>query len=45
MCSVAGGRWSILRDAQRKEYYLCTFIDKTMVEAQDLYSAAQSARR
>ena len=45
MCSGAGGRWSILRDARRKEYYLCTFIDKTMVEAQDLYSAAKSAQR
>lgn len=45
MCSVAGGRWSILRDSQRKEHYLCTFIDKTMVEAQDLYTATQLVRR
>jgi len=45
MCSVAGGRWEILRDARRKEHYLCSFIDKTMVEAQDLYNAARSARR
>ncbi|KPK11266.1 MAG: hypothetical protein AMJ68_06635 [Acidithiobacillales bacterium SG8_45] len=45
VCSIAGGRWSILRDAQRKEYYLCTFVDKTMVEAQDLYQATQLARQ
>ncbi len=43
MCSTAGGRWTILRDARRKEYFLCTFFDKTMVEAGDLYGAARSA--
>jgi tetratricopeptide (TPR) repeat protein len=42
MCSTAGGRWTILRDAQRREYFLCRFFDKTMVEAGDLYAAARS---
>jgi TPR repeat protein len=42
MCSTAGGRWTILRDAQRREYFLCRFFDKTMVEAGDLYDAARS---
>ena len=45
MCSTAGGRWEILRDARRTEYYLCRFVDNTMVEAKDLYAAATAATR
>lgn len=45
MCSAVGGRWQILRDASRKEYYLCSFFDKTLIDARDLYSARPPNRR
>ena len=45
MCSVVGGRWQILRDANRKEYFLCSFIDKTLIDARDLYNARSPTRR
>jgi TPR repeat protein len=45
MCSTAGGRWEILRDARRTEYFLCRFVDNTMVEAKDLYTAAKFSGR
>jgi len=45
MCSAVGGRWQILRDASRKEYYVCSFIDKTMIDSRDLYKANPLARR
>lgn len=45
MCSSVGGRWQILRDASRKEYYLCSFVDETLIDSRDLYNARPRIRR
>lgn len=45
MCSAAGGRWQILRNASRKEYYVCSFVDETMIDSRDLYDVGMRNRR
>ncbi len=44
MCSAIGGRRRILRDASRREYYVCSFIDNTMVISRDLINAKPRTR-
>ncbi|MEE8388003.1 MAG: tetratricopeptide repeat protein [Acidiferrobacterales bacterium] len=45
MCSAVGGRWQVLRDSSRKEFYLCSFFDKTLIDSRDLYNARLPIRR
>lgn len=45
MCSAAGGRWQILRNASREEYYVCSFLDDTLIDSRDLYDVGMRNRR
>ena len=44
MCSAIGGRRRILRDASRREYYLCSFIDDTLIDSRDLVNTRPRTR-